>query len=114
MWGQNNSADDATRAEGTTRVQMANDLTVFDKPDSDRIRQALLDYERAAVTEWPLVAKGQTYPAAGQALLRLRNAYDQVQARTDTKKAYLATSFDSLHKISQSRTERSIRARTDN
>jgi hypothetical protein len=89
-------------------------FTVFDKADSDRIRQALLDYEGAAVTEWPLVAHGHTYPAAAQALQRLRSAYDQVQPRTDTQKTYLATSFDSLHKISQARTERTIRARTDN
>jgi hypothetical protein len=114
MWGQDNAADDDMRVEGATAVQMADDLTVFDKADSDRIRGALLDYERAAVTEWPLIARGQTYPAAGQALQRLRTAYDQVQPRTDTQKSYLATSFDSLHKISQARTERTIRARTDN
>jgi hypothetical protein len=114
MWGQDNAADDDMRVEGATAVQMANDLTVFDKPDSDRIRLALLDYEHAAVTEWPLVAHGRTYPAAGEALQRLRTAYDQVQPRTDTQKSYLATSFDSLHKISQARTERTIRARTDN
>ena len=98
MWGQNNAADDDMRVEGATAVQMASDLTVFDKADSDRIRGALLDYERAAVTEWPLVAHGHTYPAAGQALQRLRTAYDQVQPRTDTQKTFLATSFDSLHK----------------
>ena len=114
MWGQNNTADDDMRVEGATAVQMANDLTVFDKADSDRIRGALLDYERAAVTEWPLVAHGHTYPAAGQALQRLRTAYEQVQPRTDTQKTYLATSFDSLHKISQARTERTLRARADN
>ncbi|SPM39856.1 hypothetical protein BN1232_05570, partial [Mycobacterium numidiamassiliense] len=112
MWGQDNSADDDMRVEGATAVQMASDLTIFDKPDGDRIREALLDYERAAITEWPLVAHGHTYPAAGQALQRLRTAYDQVQPRTDTQKTYLATSFDSLHKISQARIERTIRART--
>jgi hypothetical protein len=114
MWGQNNAADDDMRAEAATGVQMASDLTVFDKADSDRIRQALLDYERAAVTEWPLAAHGHDYPAAGQALQRVRTAYDQVQPRTDTQKTYLATSFDSLHKISQSRTDRILRAGTDN
>jgi len=113
-WGQTNTADDAMRAEGTTGVQMANDLTVFDKADSDRIRQALLDYERAAVTEWPLAANGHAYPAADQALQRVRTAYEQVQPRTDTQKTYLATSFDSLSKISQARTDRMIRARTAN
>jgi hypothetical protein len=114
MWGQDNAADDDMRVEGATAVQMADDLTVFDKADSDRIRLALLDFERAAVTEWPLVAHGHTFPAASQALQRLRTAYDQVQPRTDTQKSYLAASFDSLHKISQARTERTIRARTDN
>ena len=112
MWGGNNSADDAMRAEGTTGVQMANDLTTFDKADSDRIRQALLDYERAAVTEWPLAANGHVDPAASQALQRLRTAYEQVQPRTDTQKTFLATSFDSYQTISQARTNRIIQART--
>ena len=71
---------------------------MFDKADSDRIRQALLDYERAAVTEWPLAANGHADPAAGQALQRLRTAYEEVQPRTDTQKTFLATSFDSLNK----------------
>jgi hypothetical protein len=102
------------RAEGTTGVQMVNDLTVFDKADSDRIRPALLDYEHAAVTEWPLAANGHASPAAGQALQRLRTAYEEVQPRTDTQKTFLATSFDSLNQISQARTDRIIRARTDN
>jgi len=113
MWGQTNTADDAMRAEGTTGVQMVNDLTVFDKADSDRIRPALLDYEHAAVTEWPLAANGHASPAAGQALQRLRTAYEEVQPRTDTQKTFLATSFDSLNQISQARTDRIIRARTD-
>ena len=114
MWGQDNAADDDMRVEGATAVQMAGDLTEFDRPDSDRIREALLNYERAAVTEWPLVAHGHTYPAAGQALQTLRTAYDQVQPRTDPQKTYLAASFDHLQKISQERTERTLRARTDN
>src|SRR5947209_8281166 len=112
MWGQNNAADDAMRGEGTTGIQMANDLTVFDKADSDRIRQALLDYERAAATEWPQAANGHAYSAAGQALQRLHTAYGEVQPRTDTQKTFLASSFDSLNKISQARTDRIIRAQT--
>jgi len=43
-------------------VQLAKDLTVFDKVDSDRIRQSLLEYEQAAVAEWIEVANGRTYP----------------------------------------------------
>lgn len=113
-WGQNNAADDAMRAEGTTAVEMADDLTVFDKPDSDRIRQALLDYERAAITEWPHAANGRADPAAGQALQRLRTAYERVQPRTDTQRSVLATSFDSFNAVSHARTDRIVRARTSN
>jgi hypothetical protein len=113
MWGQINTADDAMRAEGATGVQMARDLTVFDKSDSDRIRQSLLEYESAAEVEWPLAASGQSLPKAQNALERLRTAYEEVQPRTDTQKTFLATSFDSLSKISQARTDRILRARTD-
>ena len=114
MWGQDNTADDAMRAEGATGVQMATDLTVFDKADGDRIRQALLDYERAAVTEWPQAVNGHASPPAGQALQNLHTAYGEVQPRTDTQKTYLSASFDSLEKISQARTDRIIRARAAN
>jgi len=53
MWGQVNNADVRARAEGAAAVQVARDLTVFDKADSDRIRQSLVEYERAAVAQWP-------------------------------------------------------------
>ena len=35
----------------------------FSEPEFAQIRQALLDYERAAVTEWPLAANGHADPA---------------------------------------------------
>jgi hypothetical protein len=113
MWGQINTADDEMRAEGATGVQMARQLTVFDKADSDRIRQSLLEYERAAEVEWPLAASGHSLPKADDALQRVYAAYEQVQPSSDTQKTFLATSFDSLNKISQARTERILRARTD-
>jgi hypothetical protein len=59
MWGQINSADVRARTEGSAAVQMARDLTVFEKADSDRVRQSLLAYERAAVAEWPIAASGR-------------------------------------------------------
>jgi hypothetical protein len=66
---------------------------VFDKADSDRIRQSLLDYERAAVTEWPVAASGHSFPEADNALQRLYTAYTQVQPRTDIQTKFLATSL---------------------
>ncbi len=68
MWGgQINSADGKVRAEGSAAVQMAKNLTVFDAPDRDRLRNSLLEYEQAALTEWPLAAKGHSYPEADSA-----------------------------------------------
>lgn len=113
MWGQINSADAKARTEGAAAVQMARDLTVFDKADSDRIRQSLLDYERAAIAEWPIAASGHSFPEADHALKRLYTAYEEVQPRTDTQKTFLGTSFTNLDKISQARTERVFQARTD-
>jgi hypothetical protein len=86
---------------------------VFDKVDSDRIRQSLLDYERAAVAQWPIAASGHSSPEADNALARLSTAYEEVQPRTDTQKTLLSTSFTNLDKISQARTERVLQARTD-
>jgi hypothetical protein len=113
MWGQVNSADLKVRAEGAAAVQMARDLTVFDKADSDRVRQSLLDYERAAVAQWPIAASGHTSSEADNALQRLYTAYEQVQPRTDIQKSFLSTSLTNLDKISQARTERVLQARTD-
>jgi hypothetical protein len=113
MWGQINSADGKSRAEGAAGVQLARDVTVFDKADSDRIRQSLLEYERAAVVEWPLAASGRAFLGADNALERLKTAYTQVRPRTDTQKTFLATSFSNLDKLSQARTERVLQARTD-
>ncbi|MDT5368372.1 MAG: hypothetical protein QOC62_2803 [Mycobacterium sp.] len=62
---------------------------MFDKADSDRIRQSLLEYERAAEAEWPLVASSQAYPEADNALQRLYAAYQQVQRRNDTQQKFL-------------------------
>jgi hypothetical protein len=113
MWGQVNSADLKVRAEGAAAVQMARDLTVFDKADSDRVRQSLLDYERAAVAQWPIAASGHSSPEADNALKRLYTAYEQVQPRTDIQKSFLGASLTNLDKISQARTERVLQARTD-
>jgi hypothetical protein len=113
MWGQISNADGKARTEGAAGVQLAKDVTVFDKVDGGRIRQSLLEYEGAAVTEWPLAASGHLYPEADNALARLYTAYEQVQPRTDTQKTFLANSFSNLDKLSQARTERVLQARTD-
>ncbi|OBB08118.1 hypothetical protein A5662_00780 [Mycobacteriaceae bacterium 1482268.1] len=113
MWGQINDADGRARTEGASGVQLASHLDVFDKTDSDRIRNALLEYEKAALIEWDEAARGQSYPAADQALHRLRSAYEQVQARTDVQKTMLVNSFTDLDNLSQARTQRVLQARTD-
>ncbi len=113
MWGQINGADGKSRIEGAAGVQLARDLTVFDKADSDRIRQSLLEYERAALTEWPVAANAGSFPEADNALQRLYTAYTQVQPRTDGQTRLLITSFSNLDKMSQARTERVLQARTD-
>jgi hypothetical protein len=113
MWDQVNSAEIKARDEGAAAVQMARDLTVFDKTESDRIRQSLLAYERAAVAEWPIAASGRSLPEADNALKRVYTAYEEVQPRTDTQKTFLGTSFTNLDKISQARTERVLQGHTD-
>lgn len=112
MWGQINAADGNARAEGAAAVQMARDSVVFDTPDRDRVRQALLDYSQAAVAEWSRAGEDRS-PEADGAMDRLYSAYGQVQATTDTQQKLLATSFSNLDKISQARTVRVLTARED-
>lgn len=113
MWGQTNDADAKVRSEGAAGVQLARDLTVFEKADSDRIRQSLLDYEVAVQAEWPIAANGRFLPEADKSLARLYTAYEAVQPRTDAQKTLLATSFSNLNNISQTRTERVLEARVN-
>jgi hypothetical protein len=113
MWGQIGAADGRARTEGAAGVQLARAATVFDQPDSDGIRKALLEYERAALVEWSENAKGGSSPEADGALMRLYSAYEHVQARTDAQKTLLAASFSNLDSLSQARTQRVLQARTD-
>ncbi len=113
MWGQIGDADGRARTEGAAGVQLAMDARVFDQPESERIRKALLEYEQAALVEWNEAAKGGSYPEADGALVRLYSVYEQVQARTDAQKTLLGTSFSNLDSLSQARTQRVLQARTD-
>lgn len=112
MWGQISTADTNARAEGAAAVEMAQDSVIFAKPDGDRIRQSLLDYANAAITEWPKAEDGRA-PEAEAALGRLRTVYSDVAATTDGQKSVLATSRANLDKISQARTARILTARDD-
>lgn len=112
MWGQINTADDNARAEGAAAVQMARNLNAFDKTDSDRLRQSLLDYEQAAIAEWNLDTASRS-PEADEALARLHLAYQEVDATTDNQKTLLTTSYSNLDAISQARTVRLLTARED-
>lgn len=112
MWGQNNAADGNARAEGAAAAQMARDAVVFDAADSNRIRQSLLTYERAAIAEWPNAGNSRSSDA-DTALARVYQAYDGVAANTDAQKALLAKSFSNLDKTSQARTARLLTARED-
>ncbi|PRC41984.1 hypothetical protein C6A85_000000112835, partial [Mycobacterium sp. ITM-2017-0098] len=111
MWSQINTADGNARTEGAVSVQMAMDLEVFDQADRDRVRQSLLDYTNAAITEWN---QDLGYSAEAQnALGKLRTAYQEVRATTETQKAHLSTSNSNLDKLSQARTVRLLAARED-
>jgi Protein of unknown function (DUF4239) len=113
LWGQINDADAKVRTEGAAGMQLARDLTVFDKADSDRIRQSLFEYERAAVAEWPQAADGRSFPEADNALARLYTAYEGVQPRNDIQTKFLDSSLSNLGNLSQARIQRVLEARTD-
>ena len=113
MWGQVSGADGRVATEGSTAMQQATSLTVFDQPDGDRIRQSLLEYVRAAEAEWPLAARGQTHPPTDEALQRLYATYREVQPRSETQQKFLVVSLNNLDRMSAERTERLTIARTD-
>ncbi|QUR69516.1 DUF4239 domain-containing protein [Mycobacterium spongiae] len=113
LWSHIKTEDAQARIEGAGGVQLARDVNAFDEVDRDRIRKSLLEYERAALAEWPLAARGRSLPEADKALQRLYAAYSEVRPRNDIQKAFLTTSFSNLNSISQARTERVIQARID-
>lgn len=112
MWGQISTADANARAEGAAAVEMARDVDVFEKADADRVRQALIGYEKAAIAEWDS-GLGTRSPEADAALARLSAAYHEVNATTDSQTSLLATSYANLDKVSQARTVRLLTARED-
>ncbi len=112
MWGQVNTADGNARAEGASAVQMARDISLFDKVDGDRIRDDLLAYENASIAEWPQAGTARS-AEADNALAALYTAYRQVQAPDEPQKTALATSMANLDKISEARTVRLLTAHDD-
>ena len=113
LWSQINTEDEQARTEGAAAVQLARDSTVLDKAGSDRIRAALLDYERAALAEWPVVANGgPVRTEADNALHSLYVAYEQAQPYNDIQRSFLATSLANLDRVSQARTARVVQAQT--
>jgi Protein of unknown function (DUF4239) len=92
---------------------MVRELDVFAKADSDRMRQGLLEYERAAVAEWPQAAQGHAAPEAEDALARLYTTYQNVKPADDKQRSTLSSSLDSLKQLSTSRTDRLLMARTN-
>ena len=113
MWGQTNDADSLARTEGAAGVQLARDAAAFDPADGDRIRSSLLSYGRAAETEWPMVARGESLPEADAAMATLYRTFQELTPRTDIQKAFLSTSLANLDTISQSRTARIIDGNDD-
>jgi hypothetical protein len=113
MWGQTNDADSLARTEGAAGVQLARDASAFDQADGDRIRNSLLSYTRAAETEWPIVARGQSLPEADKTMAALYRTFQELTPRTDIQKAFLSTSLANLDTISQSRTARIIEGADD-
>ncbi|MFG2828016.1 DUF4239 domain-containing protein [Streptomyces sp. NPDC048434] len=113
LWGQVNSADQTTRAEGAAAVQLARGLNAFGTADSARIRQSLLDYGHAATAEWSNASGGRTTPEAENALNRLYRTYEDIKPRNDTQQAFLTSSLASLRELSDARTERLLAARTN-
>lgn len=113
MWSQISHADGVVRTEGAAGAQLARDSHIFDRPDRDRIRHGLLEYQRAAIAEWDEVNEGRSYPEADRALNNLYAAYEAVQTRTDAQKTLLSASFGNLNDMSKARAERVLQARTD-
>jgi hypothetical protein len=113
LWGQVNTADQTTRAEGALAVQMGRGLEAFGGAEHVRIRQGLLEYGRAASAEWADAATGRTTPRAETALNRLYGAYEAVRPRDDAQRALLTHSLASLREMSKARTERLLQARSN-
>ena len=67
LWGQIGHEYRGVRTEGATGVQLARNSMVFDQPDSDTIRKALVEYQQAVLVEWDEDAKGSSHPEADDA-----------------------------------------------
>lgn len=101
------------RTEGASAVQMARNLNVLEKADSDRIGRACWSTN---VQRWPRGPEPRAVaprPRRENALARLYTVYESIQPRDDGQRAFLASSLASLQQLGLSRTERLVMARTN-
>ncbi len=107
LWDQNTAEDVQARIEGAAGVELARNSSAFQPADVDRIRQSLLDYVHAAEAEWPLADKGQSLPAADNALAALIQTHREAGSRVERPDLIpMDNTFDNLDQLGRSRTDR--------
>lgn len=102
--------DEWARTEGTAAISMTRELNVFARADGDRIRQSLMEYEQAALAEWPQAANGRPTPEAETALAGLYSAVQNVKPGDDRQRVVLMSALRALKELSDARTERLLSA----
>ena len=107
LWDQIAVEDTQARIEGAAGVELARNSSAFQPADVDRIRQGLLDYVHAAEAEWPLADKGQSLPAADEALAALIQTYRDAGSHVERPDLIpMDNTFDNLDQLGRSRTDR--------
>ncbi|OBA99256.1 hypothetical protein A5662_15465 [Mycobacteriaceae bacterium 1482268.1] len=113
LWGEVTHASNLAQTEGSYAIQMARYTEAFDEPVRSRLREDLLEYQRALLVEFDEVSRGGKLFTAEGALERLRATYAEIQPRDDIQRAALAGSLDSLKETTLDRTQRVLIAEED-
>jgi hypothetical protein len=111
LWGEVSAADDLVQGEVAAAIQVARDRRVFDTADADRLRDSLMDYQKAVREEWPRASvDGSSSVEADEAIKQLYSVVGNLQPRTDVQKIFMGSLVGNLEKMSNSRSERLIQA----
>jgi hypothetical protein len=104
LWGKLDDAHRATEAEATNLAAMVESSRVFDTTVQDRIRAAVIAYNRDVVAGWAARIRGEPVPAVAADLDALTRIVASLTPETEAQRAFVDDAEGRLGRASTLRT----------
>ncbi|MFD0520074.1 bestrophin-like domain [Paractinoplanes durhamensis] len=105
LWGKLDSAQQATQAEATNLVAIAEGSRVFDATVQEQIRSEAIAYNRDVVDHWSLRIRGESQLQVGRDLDGLVATVGQLEPRTEAQRAFVEDAVGRLTQAGELRVE---------